>query len=144
MLGIDLSNVQAQGDYSPLPAGDYPFVVEDAEMKDTKAGNGQYIKVKLKVTGDNYANRVIFHNFNVKNQNPKATEIGLGQLKRLMQVAGKKTESINSLNELIGLSAVMRLKVEADNGYGESNKVTSFKELPTAQKGSAIPTDVPF
>jgi len=36
-------------DFSPLPPGDYPVIVEDSEFRDTKAGDGKYLFLQLSV-----------------------------------------------------------------------------------------------
>lgn len=124
MLDLDLSGVQESG----VPqAGDYTVTCVDAELKETNAGTGEYIKIKLEAE----KGQVFFHNFNTKNPNPKAVEIGLGQLKKFLRVSGAKDpDKIKSVMKLVGLRAVATVKIEdKDDGYGPKPKITNFKPV---------------
>ena len=66
--------------FEPILAGWYDANITGAELKTTKAGNGQFIAVKYTITGPSYQGRVIFGNLNIKNPNTKAEEIGRSQL----------------------------------------------------------------
>jgi hypothetical protein len=57
--------------FEPLPAGWYSATISQSELKDTKAGNGQYIKLRYDITGPTHQGRVVFGNLNIKNPNPK-------------------------------------------------------------------------
>ena len=73
------------GDYTPLPPGDYQTVIKDAELKATNDGTGQYIKLRLDVTGPTHAGRVVFANVNIRNKSSAAEQIGRAQLGALMK-----------------------------------------------------------
>lgn len=147
MLDLDLTNVEAQGDYSPIPAGKYLMRVVEAELKDTAAGTGQFIKVTLEVIGDKYSGRKVFHNFNIKNPNPKTIEIGLGQLKSLLEKSGSNKLKITSPMDLINLEVLTSIKIKKSDDYGDQNVVSSFvkkNEQNKASQSAQAPSDVPF
>ena len=77
-----------QGGFDPIPAGDYHLKVTDSSLEDTKAGTGQYIKVRCDVMGPSHQGRVLFTNINIRNPNPKAEEIGRQQLGSLLRAIG--------------------------------------------------------
>jgi hypothetical protein len=142
---LDLSNVEETGGFEAMPAGKYPVRVIEAELSDTKDGTGQYIKVQLEVIGDDYTNRRLFHNFNIKNKNPKAVEIGLGQLKSLLTKAGSKKTKITSPQDLINLEAVASVKIRKSDEYGDQNVVAGFVDSPKkAQAPQVNSNDIPF
>tara|TARA_R110000822_G_scaffold81151_14_gene192996 strand:+ start:1624 stop:2103 length:480 start_codon:yes stop_codon:yes gene_type:complete len=135
---FDVSELpQASKDYSVLPAGWYSATISGAEVKETKAGTGEYIAVKYSITGPTHQGRVIFGNLNIKNPNPKAEEIGRQQLGDIMRAIG--LARVTDTDQLIGGSLVIKLDVKEDEKYGERNEVKGFKadsgavsSLPTA------------
>jgi hypothetical protein len=128
----DLSSVSESG----LPAaGDYTVTCVDSELKETKSGTGEMIKVKFEAD----SGQIFFHSFNVKNDNPKAVEIGMGQLKKFLRVGGAKDpNSLKSVNTLLGLKCVITVKIDEGKGeYGPQARITNFK--PAAKANPADP-----
>ena len=130
---------QGNGNFEPLPAGWYTVTISQAELKPTKAGNGQYIKLRYDVTGPSHQGRVVFGNLNIKNANPKAEEIGRQQLGDIMRAIG--LAKVTDTDQLIGGQIAIKLEVKEDAQYGASNEVKAFKSVT----GSAAPAAVaPF
>jgi hypothetical protein len=121
------------GNFEPLPAGWYTVTISQAELKDTKAGNGQYIKLRYDVTGPTHKGRVVFGNLNIKNPNPKAEEVGRQQLGDIMRAIG--LAKVTDTDQLIGNSLSIKLDVKQDAQYGASNEVKGFRSV----SGSAAP-----
>ena len=121
------------GNFDPLPAGWYTVTISQAELKDTKAGNGQYIKLRYDVTGPTHQGRVVFGNLNIKNPNPKAEEIGRQGLGAIMRAIG--LAKVTDTDQLIGNSLSIKLDVKNDAQYGASNEVKGFKSM----SGSVAP-----
>lgn len=124
------------GNFDPLPAGWYTVTIGGAELKPTKAGNGQYIAVRYDVTGPTHQGRVVFGNLNIKNPNTKAEEIGRQQLGELMRAIG--LAKVTDTDQLIGGSLEIKLAIRVSEEYGNSNNVKGFKSLtgslPAASK----------
>jgi hypothetical protein len=121
--------------FEPLPAGWYTAVVNGAEIKNTKAGTGQYIAVRYDITGPNHQGRVVFGNLNIKNPNPKAEEIGRQQLGELMRAIGLAT--VQDTDQLIGGQLMIKLDVRESEQYGASNDVKGFKSTGSAPPAAA-------
>jgi hypothetical protein len=121
------------GNFEPLPAGWYTATISQAELKDTKAGNGQYIKLRYDITGPSHQGRVVFGNLNIKNPNQKAEEIGRQQLGDIMRAIG--LAKVTDTDQLIGGQIGIKLDVKQDAQYGASNEVKGFKSV----SGSAAP-----
>ena len=119
--------------FEPLPAGWYTATINQAELKDTKANNGQYIKLRYDITGPTHQGRVVFGNLNIKNANPKAEEIGRQQLGEVMRAIG--LAKVTDTDQLIGGQIGIKLEIKQDAQYGASNEVKGFKSL----SGSAAP-----
>ena len=124
---------QGTGNFEPLPAGWYTVTISEAELKSTKAGNGQYIKLRYDVTGPTHQGRVVFGNLNIKNPNPKAEEIGRIDLGNIMRAIG--LAKVTDTDQLIGNSLSIKLDIKTDPQYGASNEVKGYKSL----SGSAAP-----
>ena len=140
-LGITINKADlpedSQGDYSPIPDGWYTTQVTGAELKDTKAGTGQYIKVEHTIVGEQFSGRKVWGNINIQNPNEKAEEIGRQQLNKLMTAIG--LNMLEDTDELVGKDVSIKLKIkEASGGYDASNEVKGYKA-----SGSAAPAGGP-
>jgi hypothetical protein len=140
---LDLTNVTLESDL--LPNGDYVVVVEDAEIKETKDGAGEYIKAKMKVIEGERKGKVLYQMFNIKNKNSEAVRIGHQQLKTFMKVSGMENFVLKSVNDLCGLKAVAIVKSKTDD-YGEKNVISYFKEYKTSSpsQGAFAGSEIPF
>jgi hypothetical protein len=118
---------QGNGGYEVLPPGWYQATITAAELKNTKAGNGQYIKVRYDITGPTHQGRVVFGNLNIKNPNPKAEEIGRQQLGELMRAIG--LARVKDTDQLIGGNLSIKLSTSQQDGYEPSNDVKGYKAL---------------
>jgi hypothetical protein len=130
--------------FDPLPEGWYNVTIAGAEVKNTKAGTGQYIAIKYTVTGPTHQGRVVFGNLNIKNPNPKAEEIGRQQLGDLMRAVG--LAKIKDTDQLIGGNLSIKLIVKpADGQYDASNDIKGFKAISgaTLPAPSATPQSAP-
>jgi hypothetical protein len=142
---FDLSNTKAQTGFDILPAGKYVCNVTNAELADTKSG-GKMIKAELTVAVGEAKGRKIFTNFNVVNANPKATEIGLGQLKSLLVNSGyKNPDKLESVTALCGLTVGVKTKIRSDETYGDKAEVHYyFDAKETKAQGLADTGSTPF
>ena len=133
---LDLSNAKSNTN-EVLPAGKYVCNVTNAELKDTKNGTGQYIKAELTIIDSANKGRKVWTNFNVKNSNAQAVEIGLGQLKSLLENAGyANPNKLESVTDLCGLTVGVKTKIKSDE-YGEKAEVGYFFK---ASKETAAPS----
>lgn len=133
-----------QSDYAPLPAGWYTVRITEADIKETKAGTGNYIKVRYDVLDGTHAGRVVFGNLNLRNPNPKAEEIGRQQLSRLMLAMG--LTQVTDTDQLIGGELSIKLAIQKSEQYGDSNDVKDWKALsnqPVAAVAASTPPPPP-
>jgi len=113
-------------DFKPLPPGEYHMFIEKAEVKETKKGDGSYLKLQLSVIGEEYEGRKVFDNINLSNPNSKCVEIGIKQLAALGQALG--LAAITDSQELIEKIIIVKLKVKAGDGDREAeNEVRTYK-----------------
>ena len=140
---IDLNELPAKtaGSFEPLPAGWYTATITQAELKDTKAGTGQYIKLRYDITGPSHQGRIVFGNLNIKNPNPKAEEIGRADLGEIMRSIGRG--KVTDTDQLIGGQLGIKLAIKEDAQYGASNEVKGYKSLSGSVAPSATPAAAP-
>lgn len=124
--------------FEPLPAGWYTASITGAEIKNTKAGTGQYIAVKYTITGPSFQGRIVFGNLNIKNPNVKAEEIGRQQLGEIMRAIN--LAKVTDTDQLIGGNLGIKLDVKRSEEYGDSNEVKGFKTIGVGS--SVMPTAV--
>ena len=74
--------------FEPIEPGTYDMQVIDSELKPTKAGTGQILKLTLEITEGPYAGRKLFENLNVQNPNPEAERISNRALADLLLALG--------------------------------------------------------
>lgn len=140
---IDLNELPAKtvGSFEPLPAGWYTATITQAELKDTKAGTGQYIKLRYDITGPSHQGRIVFGNLNIQNPNPKAEEIGRADLGEIMRAIG--LGKVTDTDQLIGGQLGIKLAIKEDAQYGASNEVKGYKSLSGSVAPSATPAAAP-
>lgn len=131
----DVDALPVGAGYEAIPAGWYNATIQKSELKDTRAGNGRMIALRLAITGPTHQGRVVFTNININNPNPQAEEIGRQQLGEIMRAIG--LARVNDTDELIGGMLAVKLVLKND---GQENDVKGFKAI-----GSAIPksTSIP-
>ena len=138
---------QSENNFEPIPAGWYEVSINTAELKETKAGTGEYIALRYDVLGPAHQGRVIFGNLNIRNPNSKAQDIGIQQLGELMRAIG--LASVQDTDQLVGGHLEVKVKIrEASGGYDASNDVSGFKavkggSVPMATKKAAKSDDAP-
>ena len=118
---------QGKTSFDPIPPGWYTVTIASAEVKATKNGTGQYIAIRYDVTGPTHQGRVIFGNLNIRNQSPKAEEIGrqqLGEICRAICLA-----KVGDTDQLIGNALSIKVDIEKSEQYGDKNQVRGFKAI---------------
>lgn len=128
---------QSDNNYDPIPAGWYDVTINGAELRNTKAGNGQFIAVRYDVTGPSHQGRVVWGNINIRNPNPKAEEIGHQQLGELMRAIG--LARVEDTDQLVGGVLQIKVAVSQSEQYGASNEVKGFKALSGAAPAASAP-----
>ena len=129
---------KAMDDFSPIPAGEYNAQIIESEMKDTQAGTGKYLQMKIKILDGKEMNRIYTERLNLINPNPIAVEIAQKALKSLCDACGKPT--IKDSMELHGIPFKMTLKVTPAKGdYGEGNQASNYQKAGGAKAAGGNP-----
>jgi len=120
--------------FEPLPPGPYNLKITEATLKDTNSGTGQYIAIRLDVTGPTNVGRVIFDNLNIRNPSSKAEEIARQKLGELMRAIG--LAAVSDTDQLVNRDVAAMVKTEKSDEYGDKSIISHYKAIG----GSAMPT----
>ena len=131
---FDSTTVEPREDFTGelLPAGTYTVEILDAEVKATKAGTGQILKIDHQVIDPaQYAKRRVWKSINVANANVQAEQIGRSELSGLCRAAGIAV--LDETDQLIG--KVVKVKVairKGKDGYADQNEVKAYESAQIA------------
>jgi hypothetical protein len=126
--GFDAATVEPakSRDFSALPAGPYDVEITNADVKDTKAGDGQYLEVEHTVISpEQYAGRKVWARLNLVNLNQKAQEIGREQLSALCHAVGIPV--LKDSDHLFGKILRIRVKIDRKDPDNPRNEVTGWE-----------------
>jgi len=127
--GFNASDIEPQQAFTPIPAGDYQVIITESELKTTKAGTGQYLKLKLQVLNGQHQNRVLFDNVNIKNPNETCQQIGQGTLSSICRAVNVLTPKDSAELHNKPLTAVVKVGVDQNNN--PNNEVKGYKPRHT-------------
>lgn len=127
---FDPADHEPTTDFAVLSPGKYPVEIEAAEVKETKAGNGHYIKVTLCVLDGEYKNRKLWDYINIDNPSGECVTISMRQLSVLCQAVG--LVAIRDTAELVSKTCFAHVKVKDDQ-----NSIRTYSGLPPAQSQPA-------
>ena len=125
---INTNDVEAF-DASPIPAGIYETIIENEELKTTKAGTGQYVSLMFRLVTPPHDGRVVWGNYNVVNPNPVAVEIAMRDLGTIAKYCG--IEMLSNTAQL--LFQRIKVKVAIKDGRNEI-KGYSKSEIANAEE----------
>lgn len=120
--------------FAPIPPGDYMLHVIASEMIATRAGTGEYLKLTLQVLTGPYANRLIWDNLNIRNQNADAERIANRNLADLMLLLG--ISYIRDTEELHFKPFTARVNIREDKS-GQYSPQNGVRYRPQKQAAPA-------
>ena len=123
-LSMDLSNVQEMQGNSPVPPGEYEVKIINSEYKESRSGNGGYLRMQYKIVDGPMIGRSVFDNLNLWHVDQKTREISQSRLKAIAKAIRHPNPSfIRNTDELIGHQMSIRVSVKDD-----FNNVKAYKE----------------
>jgi hypothetical protein len=121
---------EGRGEFEPIPAGWYSATITSAEVKTTKTGTGEYIALRLDITGPSFEGRVVFANLNIKNANPAAEEGARRDLGSIMRAIG--LAKVHDTDQLIGGNLEIKVSIQKSVEYGDKNEVKNYRAIAGA------------
>jgi len=137
----EMQEIPTMQDASVLPAGWYNVIVTESDVKDTKAFDGKYLKLTVKVLKGDFKGRLVFLNINLENKNEIAKQIGLRQLGSLLKALG--LPAINDTSSLHNIPFCLKLKIRKQDGYDDQNEIAMITHEGDP-KAEPTPTNSPF
>ena len=138
LSGFNAAEVEPATGTAPLPAGDYPAIIVESEMKDTSAGTGRYLSLTFQVLDGQYKNRKLFSNLNLENPSAEAVKIARSELSaicRAVNVLAPK-DSV----ELHNLPLVLSLGLQKRKDTGDmTNRIKAYKPRGAASTPGSAP-----
>lgn len=144
--GFNPASFEDDDNFGPVPAGTYVAVIKDSEMRTTKDGSGQYLKLTWEIMEGPQSRRLVWENLNLVNRNPKAVEIAQKTLAKVCKACGIN-KPIQDSTELHGKPVKIKVTVRpASGGYDESNDIKGHGAAtvaPQAATQAAAPNGGP-
>lgn len=126
--GFDSTTVEPAKprDFSPLPAGPYDSEITNADVKDTRNRDGQYLEVEHTIVSpEQYAGRKVWARINLVNPSADAQRIGREQLSALCHATGIPV--LKDSDHLFGKVVRIRVKVDRRDQDNPRNEVTGWE-----------------
>lgn len=125
LTGFDARTVEPNQGFEALPAGEYPAVIIGSEMKQTKAGDGQFLKLELQILNGPFQNRKLFDRLNLVNKNDQAVQIAKGTLSAICRAVNVLTPKDSA--ELHNKPLTIKVAVGKDDKGNPNNEVKGYK-----------------
>ena len=132
---FDATQVEPQGDYTPVPPGDYKVQIVTSEMVENSARTGHMLKLEVEIIEGDQAGRKIYDRLNLDNPNAQAVEIAQRTLSAICHATGKLSVSDSAELHMIPMLAVIKVDPPRSSGgkdYGASNSIKTYKKLDNA------------
>ena len=140
-LGTDYQGAKPMDDFTPVPVGDYKAVITESEVKETKAGDGQYLNLRIEIIEGEYQGRIIFVILNLWNPNPKAVEIANRELATIVAAVNKP--GAQNSEELHNIPMTIKVGIQPGSGeYGPSNRIKNYLPYAAPAPAQAAPIQV--
>lgn len=123
LSGFDASTVP-ESTLLPVPEGRYVVMATSSEVKDNKAGTGQYLQFLLELLDERYAGKKIWVRLNLWNPNATAVAIAQRELADICLAVGIPRP--NDSSELLNTPFCADLVVEKDERNREQNVVKGY------------------
>lgn len=129
--GFNANQVDPSTEFEPIPAGKYPAMITDSEMKPTKSGSGSYLQLTFQILEGEYKGRFVWARLNLNNANATAVQIAQAELSAICRAIGVMTP--NDSVELHNLPLVITVKCKKRDDTGEiSNEIKGYAKRETS------------
>ena len=140
---FDPGAVEPRDNFDPIPPGVYAAEVIESDVVQTKAGNGQMVKLTLRISEGEYENRRIFEQINYLNANEVAQRIGQQTLAELCTACGIRGP-LDDTEHLHGVPIRIKVAIQpARDGYDARNTVKRYEPYDQASAPAPRSTAAP-
>ena len=112
--------------FEPAPEDTYNLQIIQSDMKDTKAGTGQYLELRIQILDEPYTGKLIFERLNLINPNEVAVKIANRTLADICLACG--LDSIEDSEELHGIEFKGKVIIKEDESgdYPPQNEIKKY------------------
>ena len=134
-IDFDATTVEPSTTFDAIPKGEYLAMAVDSELKDTKAGNGQFLQIVWEIVDGEHKGRRLWSRLNIVNANDTAVKIARAELSAICHAV--EVMKPKDSTEFHGKLAVINVVLEprADRPGEFSNSIKGYKS-PDAKKNT--------
>lgn len=141
-LNYKVNPDEQEKDFSPVPVGLYPVVIEGSDYTENKDKTGMILKLTYQIIDGKFKGQKLFENLNLHNKSQQAEEISRRSLNSIGIAVGVTDLRDSSLLHDIPLNVDVGIKESPE--YGVQNKIK--KHLPFTsqpQNGNSTSATMP-
>lgn len=117
--GFDPLTYEPTKDFEPVPPGEYPVLIELAEVQQNKKANGYFLKLQMAILDGEYKGRKVWDYINIQNPSEQCVAIAMGTLAAIGRALG--IPNLNDEALLLNQVIIAHVKVS-----GEQNSVRTY------------------
>jgi hypothetical protein len=127
------------GGFEPLPPGEYPATVVEADVKTPKSGDGYMLAIRYKISDGEYEGRLIFQTAVFQHSSEIAQRIGRATMKSLCDACGLQA-AVKDTDAFLWKPVRLKLGIEKDKGglYDDRNKVVKILPPGDGEQSSSV------
>jgi len=129
----------SSGTPEPVPPDDYTLHLDSQELKPTKDQTGVLLSCVFQIIEGQYEGRRVFTNFNVKNKNAQAQQIGIADFKAFCMACGVDFADARADTSVL-LQIPFRAKIgmsKPKDGYESRNEIKKYYPADGAAPAAA-------
>lgn len=117
------------GGFDVVPSGVYEVALRMAEMRENKAGTGQYLYMEFVITEGEYKGSVLFERLNLLHPNATAVRIANQKLNQICAAA--KKANVEDTDDLLNIpiEATVETTATGDEQYPTNTEIKKFEHL---------------
>ena len=143
----DQSIPESKGSSEALPAGKYILQLEHTEQMLTKSATGILLKCRFAIVDGPYKDQLVFSQYNIKNPNKQAVEIGISELKALAAACKREWDAVREDTDVmafIPFTATLGFEKETINPatkrpYPPRNRILRYAPYAAPTVAQAAP-----
>lgn len=122
------NEVDPDGGFEVIPAGDYRVQAVKSDLRATKDGNGQFLEFEFEILDGEYQGKHLWDRLNLVNANTQAREIAERQFSALCHATG--AIGVSDSEEIHHRPCIAVVVVSPAKGqYGPSNDIKKYKPI---------------
>jgi len=116
----DPNDAQEQS-FDPVPADEYPVVIEDSDYIPNKKGTGMILKLAYQIIDGPFKGKKLFENLNLENVNDQAVQISRRTLNAICVATG--VAHVQDSAQLHGIPFMVDVRMKDSAEYGMQNVI---------------------